>query len=927
MRPLKSETLDPPQSHPNRQSHPKHHRRGRLWQAATLAAALSTAPFVTVHLPAALQSRPAPHPVRSTQHQLTLTRTTLAAVQQAGPSRPVAPGQADPAATARAAAITPPQDVKDGVAVVGVTWPAASDVSATDQFQVRTLTGSVWSAWQTLDRDASHSPDTAGSAGSEGRQAERGTQPYVVTGASRVEVRALSSDGSTPTTARVQVIDPGTSSADASVDAPAGGVAAAAAGRPTIYTRAQWGADESLRKGTPDYGQTQVAYVHHTDSANNYTADQVPGIIRGIYAYHVKGEGWNDIGYNFLVDRFGRIWEGRYGGMDKAVVGAHTLGYNSWSFGVSAIGNFVSTAPSSATVGAIERVIAWKLSIAGVPATGTVYAKDKWFNRISGHRDAFQTTCPGAYLYARLPSIRSAVASLEGSLHRATLSHDVTRSGGADLVSYAAGGPVSMLPAASPGPVNGGTRLGTGWNALRNISLTPDLSGDGHADVLAQDPGKGTLRVYTGTGTGAIAGMIVGGSGWNGINRLIPAGDRDGDGLNDFYGTTPSGQLILYSGNGRGWILRKTVVGVDWQGISSIVPVNDLDGDGIEDVYAVRSSDGALFSFSGRPDGALTNKVQRGSGWGGLSPVIGGDLDGDGQPDLLGRYSSGTMRTFYGTGGARFGRNQLWGSGWAPLTNLSTGVDFNGDGRLDVLAVNAPASGGTLLMYSGTGRRDYSAGPVVQSLPVGTDLVRVVGDVDGDGHADAIARARATDQLLFLRGQSGTRFAAPVVIGAGWNQFTTIEAAGDLNYDGVPDLMARTSTGDLWLYPMNRSHGFGTRMKLGTGWSSMLSFTGVGTFNSDGNADVVALRASDHALLLYRGSGPTPLLDATVLAGNQSDLAQVVGSGDYNGDGNADLVARSTSGALWLYTGNGAGGLTGSRQPLRGGEGSTHVIG
>ena len=68
--------------------------------------------------------------------------------------------------------------------------------------------------------------------------------------------------------------------------------------------------------------------MHHTVNANDYTADEVPGIMRSIYAYHVKSRGWRDIGYNFLVDRFGRIWEGRYGGIDKPVVGAHTCGYN-----------------------------------------------------------------------------------------------------------------------------------------------------------------------------------------------------------------------------------------------------------------------------------------------------------------------------------------------------------------------------------------------------------------------------------------------------------------------------------------------------------------------------------------------------------------------------------------------------------------------
>ena len=71
-----------------------------------------------------------------------------------------------------------------------------------------------------------------------------------------------------------------------------------------------------------------AGFVHHTVNANDYTRDEVPGILRSIYAYHTQSRGWSDVGYNFLVDRFGRIWEGRYGGVDRPVVGAHTLGYN-----------------------------------------------------------------------------------------------------------------------------------------------------------------------------------------------------------------------------------------------------------------------------------------------------------------------------------------------------------------------------------------------------------------------------------------------------------------------------------------------------------------------------------------------------------------------------------------------------------------------
>ena len=139
--------------------------------------------------------------------------------------------------------------------------------------------------------------------------------------------------------------------------------------KPKIYSRAQWGADERMRdKGSLHYFEVHAGFVHHTVNANDYTRAQVPGILRSIYAYHTRSRGWSDVGYNFLVDRFGRIWEGRYGGVDRPVVGAHTLGYNDNSFAMSAIGNFELRRPSKAMLQAYGALFAWKLSLHGVNA-------------------------------------------------------------------------------------------------------------------------------------------------------------------------------------------------------------------------------------------------------------------------------------------------------------------------------------------------------------------------------------------------------------------------------------------------------------------------------------------------------------------------------------------------------------------------------
>jgi peptidoglycan hydrolase-like protein with peptidoglycan-binding domain len=266
------------------------------------------------------------------------------------------------------------------------------------------LTGANWSQWASLGV-VDGGPNSSAAA-----SATTGTDPYVVTGASKYEVRSLTTQATAAVAATVQAVDPGTSAADSVQQAPGG--ASAATAKPTIYTRAQWGVDESLMNWPSSYGKIVIGFVHHTVSANNYTASDVPAMIRGIYAYHAQTLGWGDIGYNFLVDRFDRIWEGRYGGMDKLVIGGHTLGYNTVGMGVSAIGNFDVASVPQAMTDAYKRIFAWKFSLAGIPATGTVIANGKSLQRITGHRDVYPTACPGQYLYAKIPEIRAGAAAL-----------------------------------------------------------------------------------------------------------------------------------------------------------------------------------------------------------------------------------------------------------------------------------------------------------------------------------------------------------------------------------------------------------------------------------------------------------------------------------------------------------------------------------
>ncbi|MEU1201767.1 peptidoglycan recognition protein [Streptomyces sp. NPDC005813] len=196
--------------------------------------------------------------------------------------------------------------------------------------------------------------------------------------------------------------------------------------RPHIVTRRGWGADESLRESGFVYTKkVKAAFVHHTASGNNYSCSQAPSVIRSIYRYHVKSSGWRDIGYNFLVDKCGNIYEGRAGGVTKAVMGAHTLGFNSNSMGIAVIGSFDSSKPPAAAVTGIAKLTAWKLGLFGANPRGKTYlksgggnlyrkGKNVRLNVISGHRDGFATDCPGKKLYGKLGSARKAAARYQG---------------------------------------------------------------------------------------------------------------------------------------------------------------------------------------------------------------------------------------------------------------------------------------------------------------------------------------------------------------------------------------------------------------------------------------------------------------------------------------------------------------------------------
>ncbi|WP_278314660.1 peptidoglycan recognition protein family protein [Lolliginicoccus levis] len=209
----------------------------------------------------------------------------------------------------------------------------------------------------------------------------------------------------------------------------------AGATMPRVITRRQWGADESIRARNPVYNDSLGGVaIHHTAGNNQYTESEARQIVRGIYAYHAQTLGWGDVGYHALVDKFGNIYEGRFGGMDRPVQGAHAGGFNVNTAGFSMIGTFTSTAPTSAQITAIAELTGWRLATANalnpsgtqprLTATGTttMYSEGTsftWVPRgqpitvpiVFAHRDVNNTECPGSQGYRYLGQIRSTAAA------------------------------------------------------------------------------------------------------------------------------------------------------------------------------------------------------------------------------------------------------------------------------------------------------------------------------------------------------------------------------------------------------------------------------------------------------------------------------------------------------------------------------------
>jgi hypothetical protein len=376
--------------------------------------------------------------------------------------------------------------------LVGLHWQG----SGTVQFRTRSVSGR-WSGWHDAAPEDEDRPD-AGTAERARAGRWRVGNPWWVGASNRIEYRLRGN----VTRLRAHFVR--------SPDAGVPPRTLQRAGSPAIVPRAGWNADEQIRRGTPAYASTlRLAVVHHTAGANGYTAAQAPAIVRAIQLYHVRGNGWNDIGYNFLVDRFGTVYEGRFGGVTRNVVGAHAEGFNTSSVGVALLGEYSSLAVSGAARDAIARLLAWRLDLAHVDPASTLSfisggnarfpaGLPVFLRTVSGHRDTGFTDCPGTALYNLLT----------------TLGAEAQRIGlpklYAPAVTGAVPGPVrfrARLSAALPWTVD--VRDATGITLASGTGTGPDV--DWTWDASALLPGSYSYAIRAGSDVTPAEGVIGGG--------------------------------------------------------------------------------------------------------------------------------------------------------------------------------------------------------------------------------------------------------------------------------------------------------------------------------------------------------------------------------------------------------------------------------
>ncbi|MGW0840399.1 FG-GAP-like repeat-containing protein [Streptomyces sp. NPDC002787] len=646
--------------------------------------------------------------------------------------------------------------------LLGLSW-AGSDAPLDGTARIRTRSAATgeWTDWRTLA-----TPATARTAGA----ARGASEPLWVGPSDGVEARVVAADGS-PSTAlpkelEISLVDPGVTAEESGDRMPAdGGMSNAAfvaddvptplastVTRPPIVSRARWGADESTVTGTAEYvDRISAVFVQHTGGTNSYSCAESPSLIRALMAYDIRTAGRGDLGPNFVVDKCGRVYEGRAGGTNLSVRGEHTPGFDGDSTGIAVLGDFQSGGRASrAAVESVARLAAWKLGQYAGDPTGKVtltaaedtgvYARGESaeLDVISGGRDAATTTSPGANLYTKLPEIRRYAASPGRSSAIPTADH--TGDGVSDLVApthRTGSGSITLVPGGANGPVSasrlrldqastgvpGAAESGDEWGAA---TAWGDIDGDGYADLAVGAPGEDDTTGHADRGAVTI---LYGPSFTAGADTMALGDDYE-----------PSGARF-----------------------GATVAVGDFNADGRADVFTAATGTGGNWAARFDDGHEVAGDLTTATGTLAYADAATGDFNRDGYADVALNYrdASGVGKVTWFKGSRSLGLTKV-----ATLTvkggrSIAAG-DVNGNGYDDIVIGQPYASesggnaGGQVTLVPGTSTGFTTTGMTTvhqasanvegaSETSDGFGSSVSVGDVDGDGHADVLTGAPNED--------------------------------------------------------------------------------------------------------------------------------------------------------------------------------------